>query len=40
MDEWHSDLVLFGPQLGEGAAAAIEDTLFETPSGMQWYPKP
>ncbi|CAE6948565.1 mms19, partial [Symbiodinium sp. KB8] len=25
MDEWHSDLVLLGPQLGEGVAAAIEE---------------
>ena len=39
MDEWHSELVLLGPQLGEGVAAAIEDTSFETPSCMQWLPK-
>ncbi|CAE7390142.1 mms19, partial [Symbiodinium pilosum] len=25
MDEWHADLVLLGPQLGEGVAAAIEE---------------
>eukprot|EP00439_Symbiodinium_sp_Y106_P018073 s5430_g2.t1 len=25
MDEWHSELVLLGPQLGEGVAAAIEE---------------